>query len=61
MTDIREWNGGHHPPTCLGTILRKHESMEGEKRERTVKGRQVMSALKRVTKGRMEVNKVHKK
>ncbi len=29
----------------LGTILCKHGSMEGEIRERTVKGRQVISAL----------------
>ncbi len=29
----------------LGTILCKHGSMEGEIRERTVKGRQVMGAL----------------
>ncbi len=36
----------------LGTILYKHGSMEGEIRERTVKGRQVMGALKRVMKGR---------
>ncbi len=36
----------------LGTIQCKHESMEGEVRERTVKGRQVMSALERVMKGR---------
>ncbi len=36
----------------LGTILRKHGSMEGEMRERTVKGRQVMGALERVMRGR---------
>ncbi len=30
----------------LGTILCKHGSMEGEIRERTIKGRQVMGALK---------------
>ncbi len=36
----------------LGTILCKHGSMEGEIRKRTVKGRQVMGALERVTKGR---------
>ncbi len=36
----------------LGTILCKHGSMEGEIRERTVKGRQVTSALERVMKGR---------
>ncbi len=36
----------------LGTILRKHGSMEGEIKERTVKGRQVMGALERVMKGR---------
>ncbi len=36
----------------LGTILCTHESMEGEIRERTVKGRQVMHALERVMKGR---------
>ncbi len=36
----------------LGTILCKHGSMEGEIRERTVKGRQVMGALERVMKGR---------
>ncbi len=44
----------------LGTILRKHGSMEGEIRERTVKGRQVMNALERVMKGRnvsMEVKR----
>ncbi len=35
----------------LGTILYKHGSMEGEIRERTVKGRQVMGALE-VIKGR---------
>ncbi len=29
----------------LGTILCKHGRMEGEIRERTVKGRQVMGAL----------------
>ncbi len=36
----------------LGTILCKHGSMEGETRERTAKGRQVMGALERVMKGR---------
>ncbi len=36
----------------LGTILCKHGSMEGEIRERTVKGRQVVGALERVMKGR---------
>ncbi len=38
--------------TYLGTILCKQGSMEGEIRERTVKGRQVMGALERVMKGR---------
>ncbi len=36
----------------LGIILYKHGSLEGEIRERTVKGRQVMGALERVVKGR---------
>ncbi len=36
----------------LGTNLWKHGSMEGEIRERTVKGRQVMGTLERVMKGR---------
>ncbi len=36
----------------LGTILCKHGSMEGELRERSVKGRQVMGAVERVMKGR---------
>ncbi len=36
----------------LGTILCKDGSMEGEIRERTVKGRQVMGTLERVMKGR---------
>ncbi len=36
----------------LGTILCKHGSMEGEIRERRVKGRQVMGVLERVMKGR---------
>ncbi len=36
----------------FGTILYKHGSMEGEIRERTVMGRQVMGALERVMKGR---------
>ncbi len=36
----------------LGTILCKHGSTEGEIRERTVKGRQVMGAMERVKKGR---------
>ncbi len=36
----------------LGTILCKHGSMEGEIRERTVKGRQVMGALERIMKGK---------
>ncbi len=36
----------------FGTILCKHGSMEGEIRERTLKGRQVMGALERVMKGR---------
>ncbi len=36
----------------LGTILCKQGSMEGEIRERTVKGRQVMGALERVMTGR---------
>ncbi len=36
----------------LGTILCKHGSMEGEIRERTIKGGQVMGALKRVMKER---------
>ncbi len=45
---------------CLGTTLCKHGSMEGEIRERIVKGRQVMGALERVMKGRnvsMAVNR----
>ncbi len=45
----------------LGTILCQHGSMEGEIRERTVKGRQVMGALERVTKGRNESMAVKKK
>ncbi len=48
----------------LGTILCKHGSMEGEIRERTVKGRQVMGVLERVLKGRnvsMEVKRRNKK
>ncbi len=36
----------------LGTILCKHGSMEGEIKERTIKGRQVMGAMERVMKGR---------
>ncbi len=36
----------------LGTILCKHGSMEGEIREKAVKGRQVMGALEKVMKGR---------
>ncbi len=36
----------------LGTILCKHGSMEGEIRERALKGRQVMGAMERVMKGR---------
>ncbi len=36
----------------LGTILCEHGSMEGEGRERTVKGRQLMGALERIMKGR---------
>ncbi len=36
----------------LGTILCKHGSMEGEIRERAVKGRQVMGTLERVMRGR---------
>ncbi len=49
-----------HEFKYLGTILCKHGSMDGEIRERTVKGRQVMGALERVMKGRsvgMEVKK----
>ncbi len=38
--------------TYLRTILGKHGSMEGEIRERTVRGRQVMGALERIMKGR---------
>ncbi len=45
MEDVNEF-------MYLGTILYKHRSMEGEIRERTVKGRQVMGALERVMKGR---------
>ncbi len=44
----------------LGPFLCKHGSMEGERRERPVKGRQVMRALERVMKGRnirMEIKK----
>ncbi len=33
-------------------ILCKHRSMEGEIRERTVKGRQVMGVIERIMKGR---------
>ncbi len=36
----------------LETIVCKHGSMEGEMRERTVQGRQVIGALERVIKGR---------
>ncbi len=35
-----------------GTTLCKHGSMEGEIRERILKGRQVMGVLERVMKGR---------
>ncbi len=45
MQEVKEY-------TYLGTILCKHGSMEGEIREMTVKGRQVMGALERVMKGR---------
>ncbi len=38
----------------LETILCKHGSIEGEKRERKIKGRQVMGALERVMKVRNE-------
>ncbi len=38
---------------CLGTMLCNYDSMEGEIRERTVKGRQVVGALERVMKGRI--------
>ncbi len=41
----------------LGTILCKHGIMEGEIRERTVKGRQVVGALERV-KIRQEIKSV---
>ncbi len=46
--------------TYMETFLCKHGCMEGEIRERTVKGRQVMGALERVMKGRnlsMELKK----
>ncbi len=36
----------------LGAVLCKHGSMEGERWERTVKGKQVMGTLERVMKGR---------
>ncbi len=39
----------------LRTILCKHGSMEGEVRERTVMGRQVIDAVERVMKGRNTV------
>ncbi|MCP5003018.1 MAG: hypothetical protein GY941_03575 [Planctomycetes bacterium] len=44
----------------LGTVLCKHGSMEGETRERAVKGRQVIGSLGRIMKGRnvsMEVKR----
>ena len=44
----------------LGTVLCKYGMMEGEVRERTVKGRQVIGSLERIMKGRnvsMEVKK----
>ncbi len=45
----------------LGTSLCKHGSLDGEVRERTVKGRQVMGALERVMKGRNVSIEVKKK
>ena len=36
----------------LGTVLCKHGSMEGEMRERAVKGRQVIGSLSRIMRGR---------
>ncbi len=45
----------------LGTVLRKHEGMEGEIRERVVKGRSVVGSLAGIMKGRnvsMEVKYV---
>ncbi len=44
----------------LGTILCKHGSMEGEIREITVKGRQVMCALEIIMKGRNVSTEVKK-
>ncbi len=45
----------------LEIILCKHGSMEGEIRERTVKGEQVMGALERVMKGRNVIMAVKKR
>ncbi len=50
MEEVNEFN-------YLGTILCKHGCMEGDLRERTVKGRQVMGALERVMKGRKRKRK----
>ncbi len=44
----------------VGTVLSKHGEMEGEVRERAVKGRSVIGSLARVMKGRsvsMEVKR----
>ncbi len=53
MEDVNEFK-------YLGTTLCKHGSMEGEIRERTVKGRQVMGGLERVMKGRNVSREVKK-
>ncbi len=37
---------------CLGTVLCKHGSVEGEIRQRVIKGRSVMESLAEVMKGR---------
>ncbi len=44
----------------MGKIQCKHGSIEGEIRERTVEGRQVMGVLKRVMKGRHVIMVVKK-
>ncbi len=43
MEDVTEFK-------YLGTVLCKHGSIEGEIRERTVKGKHLMGALERVMK-----------
>ncbi len=57
MNEVKWSEGEVNEFKYFGTILCKHGSMEGEIRERTVQGRQVMGALEEKRKRKLRKKK----